>query len=166
MLILRGILWKIYFLYFWFRKYKAGQQAPDTEQTSEAAFDLKMQLYNPNSPRQQEIHLTIINILITGCTLPLSIVENDHFKHCLKVLDNKYTPIGRRTIKEKRIPVLVGNIKDTITEKLQSQPSVSITGDIWSDRILCSFLGVTAQIYNPSRARVPPPRLQAVHRAA
>ncbi|KAJ8001005.1 hypothetical protein DPEC_G00186320 [Dallia pectoralis] len=66
-------------------------------------------------------------------------------------MDSKYTPIGRRSITEKDIPVLVRTVKNTITEKLQGQPSVSVTADIWSDRTLRSFLGVTAHIYNPQR---------------
>lgn len=80
----------------------------------------------------------------------MSIVENDQFKHFLKVLENKYTSIARWTITEKRIPVLVAKVKDTITVKLQSQPSVSITAEIWSGRILRSFLGVTAHSYKPN----------------
>ncbi|XP_048084331.1 uncharacterized protein LOC125284431 [Alosa alosa] len=59
-------------------------------------------------------------------------------------MDSKYTPISRSTISEKRIPVLVNQVKQTIVERLQSQPSVSVTVDIWSDRRLRSFLGVTA----------------------
>lgn len=134
-------------MFFRFREYKAGQQALDTTQPSLAAFAQTILLYNPNSPRQQQIHQAIINNAIIVCILPLSIVENDHFKHFLKVLDNKYTPIGRWTITEKLILVLVGKVKDTITEKLQSQPSVSITAEIWSGRILHSFLGVTTHSY-------------------
>lgn len=107
-----------------------------------------MQLYDANSPRQQEIHTAIIKDLLIGCTLPLSIVENQHFRHFLKVMDNKYTPIARKTITDKDIPLLVDQVKDSIKSKLQSQLSVSITADLWSDRTMRSFFGVTAHGLN------------------
>ena len=61
-------------------------------------------------------------------------------------MDNKYTPVSRSTITEKRIPALVSKVKEEIVAKLESQPSVSVTADIWSDRKLRSFLGVTAHV--------------------
>ncbi|XP_060735668.1 uncharacterized protein LOC132852462 [Tachysurus vachellii] len=60
-------------------------------------------------------------------------------------MDNKYTPISRRTISEKQIPVLVKTVKETVLKKLES--SVSLTTDLWSDRRLRSF-GVTAHVCN------------------
>ncbi|XDV31501.1 hypothetical protein PO909_002492 [Leuciscus waleckii] len=75
-------------------------------------------------------------------------------------MDSKYTPISRSTISEKRIPVLVNQVKQTIVERLQSQPSVSVTVDIWSDRRLRSFLGVTAHAVHCSNGScVPEPYL-------
>ncbi|TRY58760.1 hypothetical protein DNTS_034590, partial [Danionella cerebrum] len=107
-----------------------------------------VQLYDANSPRQQEIHNAIIKDLLIGCTLPLSIVGNEHFRHFLKVMDNKYTPIARKTITEKHIPLLVEHVKDSIKRKFETQSSVSITADIWSDRTMRSFFGVTAHGIN------------------
>ncbi|XP_060731809.1 uncharacterized protein LOC132849873 isoform X2 [Tachysurus vachellii] len=63
-------------------------------------------------------------------------------------MDNKYTPIARKTITEKHIPLLVDQVKDSIKRKLQTQSSVSITADIWSDRTMRSFFGVTAHGLN------------------
>ena len=78
-------------------------------------------------------------------------MENEHFKHFLETVDNKYTPISRRTITEKHIPVLVKQVKETVLEKLEKQSTVSVTTDIWSDRRLRSFLGVTAHLCNKSK---------------
>lgn len=104
-----------------------------------------------HSPRQQAISKAIIQDLIIGCSLPLSLVENGHFKHFLEIMDNKYTPISRRTISEKQIPVLVRTVKETVLKKLETQSSVSLTTDLWSDRRLRSFLGVTAHVCNTSK---------------
>uniref|UniRef100_A0A3Q1GY77 HAT C-terminal dimerisation domain-containing protein n=1 Tax=Acanthochromis polyacanthus TaxID=80966 RepID=A0A3Q1GY77_9TELE len=98
------------------------------------------------SPRQQATTEAIVKDLIVGCSLPLSFVENGHFKHFLEIMDSKYTPVSRRTICEKWIPVLVKKVKETVLEKLDAQSSVSLTTDLWSDRRLRSFLGVTAHV--------------------
>lgn len=132
-------------LYFRFLEYKAGQQA-DVTQPTVASFIQNVQIYSLHSPRQQAINEAIIQDLIIGCCLPLSIVDNKHFRHFLEIMDCKYTPISRRTISEKRIPVLVSKVKQTILEKLETQSSVSLTADLWSDRRLRSFLGVTAHV--------------------
>lgn len=67
-------------------------------------------------------------------------------------MDSKFTAISRTTISEKQIPVLVRTVKETVSKKLETQSSVSLTTDIWSDRRLCSFLGVTAHVCNKSNA--------------
>lgn len=130
-------------LYFRFLEYKAGQET-DVSQPTIASFTNQVQVYSLHSPRQQAINEAIIQDLIIGCCLPLSIVDNGHFRHFLEIMDSKYTPISRKTISQKRIPVLVNKVKQTIQEKLDTQSSVS--ADLWSDRRLCSFLGVTAHV--------------------
>uniref|UniRef100_A0A096M2K3 BED-type domain-containing protein n=1 Tax=Poecilia formosa TaxID=48698 RepID=A0A096M2K3_POEFO len=133
-----------------FLEYKAGQQS-DVTQPTISLFTQKVQLYSPQSPRQQAISEAIVQDLITGCCLPLSLVENGHFKHFLEVLDSKYTPISRKTVSERRIPELVRKVKETVLEKLKTQSSVSLTTDLWSDRRLRSFLGVTAHVCYKSK---------------
>ncbi|KAL3973695.1 hypothetical protein ACER0C_024902 [Sarotherodon galilaeus] len=88
---------------------------------------------NPTQPQLSLFAITqsILQDLIVGCSLPLSIVENPHFRHFLNVLDSKYTPVSRITLREKLIPHL---------------PNVAITTDLWSDWRLRSFLGVTAHV--------------------
>ncbi|XP_041951513.1 uncharacterized protein LOC121711749 [Alosa sapidissima] len=126
-------------------EYKARSTASlsDPTQPQIAVFALNIQLYSPNSARQQAITQSILQNLIVGCSLPLSIVENPYF---LNVLDCKYTPVLRATLTEKLIPHLVTNVKDDIIKALEVQPNVAITTDLWSDRRLRSFLGVTAHV--------------------
>ncbi|XP_030599481.1 zinc finger BED domain-containing protein 4-like isoform X2 [Archocentrus centrarchus] len=66
-------------------------------------------------------------------------------------MDSKYRPISRRTVSERRIPELVKKVKETVLEKLKTQSSVSLTTDLWSDRRLRSFLGVTAHVCYKSK---------------
>uniref|UniRef100_A0A673G3B6 HAT C-terminal dimerisation domain-containing protein n=1 Tax=Sinocyclocheilus rhinocerous TaxID=307959 RepID=A0A673G3B6_9TELE len=101
-----------------------------------------------SSSRQLAINQAIIHDLIIGCCLPLSIVENQHFRHFLHTIAERYTPIARSTIAFKQIPQLVTRVKECIKSSLADQKFVSVTADIWSDRTLRSYLGVTAHVCN------------------
>ncbi len=75
-------------------------------------------------------------------------MENQHFRHFLHTIDERYTPIARSTIAFKQIPQLVTRVKECIKSSLADQNFVSVTADIWSDRTLRSCLGVTAHACN------------------
>ncbi|KAK0146146.1 hypothetical protein N1851_014558 [Merluccius polli] len=61
-------------------------------------------------------------------------------------MDCKYTIVSRTSLTEKQIPYLVNKVKDDIIKALEAQASVALTTDLWSDRRIRSFLGVTAHI--------------------
>ncbi|KAK0143482.1 putative AC transposase [Merluccius polli] len=65
-------------------------------------------------------------------------------------MDERYTPISRTTITSKAIPQLVMRVKECIKSSLVDQKSISLTADIWSDRTMRSYLGVTAHVLNSS----------------
>lgn len=90
----------------------------------------------------------MIEDLIVKCSMPISIVENVHFRHFLSVMDSHYTPIARATVC-KMLDRLVQSVKDNLTNKLSTARTVNLTVDIWSDRKMRSFLGTTAH-YLPS----------------
>ena len=138
---------------FRFLEYKAGQRRDVLQPSIDSFAFKKAQIYSKSSPQQQAISLAIIQDLIIGCCLPLSLVENHHFRHFLALLDCKYTPLSRRTITDK-IPELVRNAKEAISKKLKASSFVSLTTDLWSDRKMRSFLGVTAHIWCESEDSV------------
>ncbi|KAK7138517.1 hypothetical protein R3I94_013977 [Phoxinus phoxinus] len=131
-------------------EYKAGSAASmtiaDPTQPQISSFAQRVQLYSPNSARQQAITQSILQDLVVGCSLPLSVVENPNFRRFLNVLDSKYTPVSRTSLTEKWIPHLVTRVKGDIIKALEVQSNVAITTDLWSDRRLQSFLGVTAHV--------------------
>ena len=98
--------------------------------------------YSAANAQQKAITSSIIEDLIINCSLPLSIIENRHFKHFLTVVDSKYTPPARNTIKT-RLFRMADEIQTDIKEKLISPKSVNTTLDIWSDRRMRSYLGIT-----------------------
>uniref|UniRef100_A0A3B4ZLE7 HAT C-terminal dimerisation domain-containing protein n=1 Tax=Stegastes partitus TaxID=144197 RepID=A0A3B4ZLE7_9TELE len=78
-----------------FLEYKAGLEK-DVKQPTLQSFTQKVQIYSLHSPRQQAITEAIVKDLTVGSSLPLSFVENGHFKHFLEIVDCKYTPADRR----------------------------------------------------------------------
>uniref|UniRef100_A0A3B5R8K2 HAT C-terminal dimerisation domain-containing protein n=1 Tax=Xiphophorus maculatus TaxID=8083 RepID=A0A3B5R8K2_XIPMA len=80
--------------------------------------------------------------LIIGCNLPLSIVENKSFRHFLTVVDSNYSPICHRTMTSK-IEDLAAEKHLMLKTQLSQTDHVSVTVDIWSDRKMRGFLGIT-----------------------
>ncbi|CAK6975963.1 E3 SUMO-protein ligase ZBED1-like [Scomber scombrus] len=103
-------------------EYKAGSASltmADTTQPPISSFAQRVHLYALNSSRQQAITQAILQDLVIGCSLPLSLVENPNFRHFLSVMDCKYTPVSRTSLTEKRIPYLVSKVKDDIIKALE-----------------------------------------------
>jgi len=75
--------------------------------------------------------------------LPLSIVDNESFKCFMNDVDSKYTPINRRDITRSYLPVLHKKCVSKLQEICDRSNYVSLTLDIWSDRRLRSYFGIT-----------------------
>uniref|UniRef100_A0A8C8CZU2 HAT C-terminal dimerisation domain-containing protein n=1 Tax=Oncorhynchus tshawytscha TaxID=74940 RepID=A0A8C8CZU2_ONCTS len=96
--------------------------------------------YSMNHPQQKAIDNAILSDLVIDCNLSLSIVEKNHitFRHCLSVVDSKYSPVCHRTL----------------TSKLSNTDHVSVTVDIWTDRKMRGFLGVTVHCMEKDGERI------------
>lgn len=97
-----------------------------------------------NHPQQQAITNSIVKDLVIKCAMPLSIVDNVHFRRFLHVVDPKYTPVARSTITQTKIPKLVDTTTENIKQKLAEAAYVSLTIDIWTDRRMRAYFGCTA----------------------
>lgn len=60
----------------------------------------------------------------------------------MKVADPRYRPICRSTV-SRNITKLTDRLKAALTEKLNAAVTVNVTVNIWSDRRMRAFLGVT-----------------------
>ena len=101
-------------------------------------------VYDLKHPRQKAINDALVKDVIIKCGLPLSIVDHPDFRHFLHVMDPLYVPVARSTITSVTIPGMMKAKKELIRSRLAEVSSVSVTTDIWSDRKMRSFLGVTA----------------------
>lgn len=102
-----------------------------------------MPLYTCNNPQQKAITNSILSDLIVNCNMPLSIIEHQSFHRFLSIMDSKYSPVSRRTITSK-LDSLVSERQMKLKTQLAMADNVSVTVDIWSDRRMRGFLGVTA----------------------
>lgn len=102
-----------------------------------------VKLYSQGHPRQKIITESIIQDLVISCNLPLSLVDTPGFQTFMSKVDEKYNIVGRNTV-TRRLSDLAANKATQIKSKLQKVDTVSVTVDIWSDRSMRGFLGVTA----------------------
>lgn len=82
----------------------------------------------------------IVTDLVVGCSMPLSIKENGHFRHFMSVDDSKYQPVCHRTMASKTESLIT---QEKIKVFLAGADHVSVMVDIWSGRRMRGFLGVT-----------------------
>ncbi|XP_043987015.1 uncharacterized protein LOC122839489 [Gambusia affinis] len=127
-----------------FEEYQMNKRITnEPQQPSISQFlDTRAGQYSMNHPQQKAITNALLRDLIIGCNLPLSIVENKSFRHFLTVVDSKYSPICRRTMTSK-IEDLAAEKHLMLKTQLSQTDHVSVTVDIWSDRKMRGFLGIT-----------------------
>jgi hypothetical protein len=125
-------------------------QAGYNIKTGDCENEIGSNSYSHRHPRQAAITNALINDLIVGCSLPLSLVENDHFRHFLHVIDSRYTPAARATLStslERTATVL----KEKLKEELKHTNTVNVTIDIWSDRKMRGYMATTVHYVSVSR---------------
>lgn len=127
----------------------------EDKQTSLTAFVSKTSdndKYSSCHHRQRAITSAIVSDLIIDCSLPLRLVENPSFRHFLEVL-NKYSHVSRSTVTS-TISDMATSMQEKIKIQLASATKVSVTVDIWSDRKMRGFLGVTVHMMEISKTSI------------
>ena len=71
----------------------------------------------------------------------------------MSVVDEKYCPVSRNTV-TRRLSDLASDKESMIKSKLQKADTVSVTVDIWTDRCMRGFLGVTAHFMETEKNSV------------
>lgn len=126
----------------------------EPQQPSISQFlDTRVGHYSMSHPQQKAISNAILSDLIIDCNVPLSIVENKSFRHFRAVVDSKYTPVCRRTLTTKT-ESLAEERRSKLKTQLSNTYHVSVTVDIWSDRKMRGFLGVTVHWMERDAERV------------
>lgn len=97
----------------------------------------------PKSTTTDMITDYIIKFLIIMCSLPYRLVETVGFRQFMHLVCPKWQPINRYFV-HKTMNKLANDLNDQIKILLNNATNISLGIDLWSDRRLRSYLGVTA----------------------
>ena len=103
--------------------------------------------YGSQNPRQKFLSESLIKNVIVNCALPVSLVDNPHFRQFLEDIDPKYTPPCRQTVTASFLPQHLTEKKAALHDLLQKCNDVALTTDAWTDRRSHAFLGVTVHTF-------------------
>jgi len=107
--------------------------------------------YEPTSLRQRTLTMSVVNKLIIQCALPISLVDHPCFRSCLADFDPKYLPPCRQTVANTILPQMLQAKQNELASFLSKCDNISLTTDIWTDRRMHSFLGVTAHTFSDGK---------------
>ena len=99
--------------------------------------------YGDKSPRQLELTRMIVQGLIIDLGLPLSIVEHPAFLRAMNTIDPKFTVLSRRSLCREALPAALEQIMGKVKEACNEAQFVALTLDLWSDRRMRTFIGIT-----------------------
>ena len=92
---------------------------------------------------QKEVTSALIQF-IGGDLLPFSTVESLYFKNFVEKLDSKFQIPSRKHLSSKLIDEKAQVIRTMLFESLKSADYICLTVDLWSNRAMKGFLGITA----------------------
>ena len=72
---------------------------------------------------------------------------SEGFREFCQVMDPKYTPPNRETVRN-LIKSLDQETKDNLKTELAASPWVAITSDLWTDRRTRAYIALTAHFYD------------------
>ncbi|XP_053385865.1 zinc finger BED domain-containing protein 4-like [Mercenaria mercenaria] len=99
--------------------------------------------YNHSDPKQKESMNALVNF-IAGDLLPLSTVDSQYFKCFVASLDPKFQVPSRRHLSSKVIHEKARLISNTVKSQQKRAENICLTIDLWSNRSMKGFLGITA----------------------
>lgn len=109
--------------------------------------------YGSKHEMQNKLTKSLVDNLIVGCGMPISIVSNDRFKKFMSDAHPKYSLPSRSHLTDKLIPSLTGTKMELVKAHLKKAQFVSLTVDIWTDRRMHSYMAMTAHTFIDCVAR-------------
>ena len=134
-----------------FDKYQASLSV-STDTLSQPKLDTmfagrSQERYGNKHEVQLKITNSIVNNLIIGFGLPISVVESDFFVKFMHDVDPKYHIPSRYHVTSKLIPLARQKRVAEMKKHLDVAKHIGLTVDIWTDRCMHSFVGVTAHTF-------------------
>ena len=98
--------------------------------------------YQASDHRQIEITDSLITF-IAGDLLPLSVVDSQNFRNLMEKADSRYQMPSRKHMSTKLLHEKSTEIRNNVKYQLQKAKSVCLTIDLWSNRQMKAFMGIT-----------------------
>lgn len=100
------------------------------------------QKFSSNSVTQRALTKALLNSLACD-QLPLNIVESPTFRNLLLTAEPRFTIPSRTTIRNSHLPTATQQMEEAMRQKLAHLSNVYLTIDLWTNRNMTSFLGIT-----------------------
>jgi hypothetical protein len=103
--------------------------------------------YGAANPCQRALTTSLVFNVIVKCNMPISLVDNIHFRQFLSDIYPHFNPLCRQTVTSSILPQLSLQ-KSEFKSILENCSDVSLTTEIWTDRQAHAFLAVTFHVFN------------------
>ena len=121
---------------------KSARCQKDDKQASLETFIQPKSKYAKTDSRQIDLNDATVEF-IAGNLLPLSTVESPKFQKLCEKLDPKFQVPSRKYLASKLIVDKANRIEDNLKQQLSKAQNVCLTLDLWSNRQMSAFLGIT-----------------------
>ncbi len=98
--------------------------------------------YDAKHPRQILVTDALIEFVAEDL-IPLSVVDSSRFKKLVSTLEPKYQMPSRKYLSGALLKNKHAAVKREVLDRIKKCKSVNITVDMWSNRQMKSFLGMT-----------------------
>ena len=85
---------------------------------------------------------------------PLSLVEDEHFRTFIKVIDPRITLPCRSTLTKTILPELYGEAKNKLLLELSQTNNIALTADCLTSRTIASYITVTANYIKDQKVKL------------
>lgn len=135
-------------LTFYFqRKHPAVLLEAPSKKTSEQptvdSYVDQVKKYGQHDRKQKSITDALV-LFVADDLMPLSVVDSDRFRELLRTLDPRYTVPSRKHLSDNLLKDTCKDINDSVISKLRQAQNVCLTIDLWSNRQMRGFIGITA----------------------
>ena len=103
-------------------------------------------MWTAQDPRTVSYRKAIAEMIVLD-SLPFSCVEGIGFKNLLGKIAPRFSPPGRDATKKLALEYC-DNTKISVLQNIEDSLAVSFTADIWTNRCMTPFMGVTAHYIN------------------
>lgn len=114
-----------------------------SEQTDMSTYMYKMKKYSATDPKQAKF-LDNLPLFVASSLQSLSVVEDEDLRKMISGIDERIVVPSRKHLSTVLIPNKAESVHNKLTKLLGEVPYLSVTVDIWSNRQMRSFIGITA----------------------